>query len=197
MLLLSKLQLMKFFSYLLILIIIVSSCDKDKSSEIKELIPALQEVSNLATVEYVVTKIIKANDNKTWYKIGERKILMSCKASLVAGLDLSEINEDDISISGKKIRMTLPKAKLLIVNIKPEDIKTEYEDVSLFRNPFTNAERDALAAQGEIQIKNSAASLGLLQAAEVNAGLLITNLLKKLGYETIDINFDNNKKELL
>jgi len=188
---------MKFFSYLLILIIIVSSCDKDKSSEIKELIPALQEVSNLATVEYVVTKIIKANDNKTWYKIGERKILMSCKASLVAGLDLSEINEDDISISGKKIRMTLPKAKLLIVNIKPEDIKTEYEDVSLFRNPFTNAERDALAAQGEIQIKNSAASLGLLQAAEVNAGLLITNLLKKLGYETIDINFDNNKKELL
>ena len=58
----------------------------------------LQTMSDLATAEYVVTKIIKANDNKTWYKVGNRKILMSCKASLVAGIDLSKLTEKDIHI---------------------------------------------------------------------------------------------------
>jgi len=51
----------------------------------------LQQMSELATSEYVVTKIIKANDNATWYKIGDRKILMTCKASLVAGIDLEAL----------------------------------------------------------------------------------------------------------
>jgi hypothetical protein len=91
--------------------------------------------------------------------------------------------------------MILPRAKLLNINIKPEDITTEYEDVSLFRTPFTNAERDALAAQGENQIKNSADSLGILQAAEVNASLIISNFLQKAGFETIYIRYDGDKSK--
>ncbi len=89
--------------------------------------------------------------------------------------------------------MVLPKANLLSININPEDIKTEYEDVSLFRTAFTTAERDALSAQGELQIKNSADSLGILQAAEVNATLVLSNFLRKLGYETINIRYVGDK----
>ncbi len=53
-------------------------------------------MSELASVEYVVTRIIKASDNKTWFKLGERKILISCQATLTAGIDLSKITEKDI-----------------------------------------------------------------------------------------------------
>lgn len=35
-----------------------------------------------------IAKIIKASDDKTRYKIGDRKIIMTCKASLTAGIDL-------------------------------------------------------------------------------------------------------------
>lgn len=182
-------------TYFLFILFISLSCNQKEKVKQKQLVPIIRNLSDLATVEYVVTKIIKANDSKTWYKIGERKILMSCKASLTAGIDLSNIGKENINIDGSEISMILPRAKLLNINIKPEDIKTEYEDVSLFRNPFTNAERDALAAQGEDQIKNSTDSLGILQAAEVNASLIISNFLQKAGFETIHIRYDGDKSK--
>ena len=156
----------------------------------------LQKMSDLATAEYVVTKIIKANDNKTWYKVGDRKILMSCKASLVAGIDLSKLTEKDIHIDGENITLTLPHAKLLYLNIKPEDIKTAYQEVSLFRANFSTQEKDELAAQAEKQIKDSVDSLGIFLTAETNATLFINNFLQKEGFKNINIHFSPAKNPL-
>jgi hypothetical protein len=155
----------------------------------------LQTMSDLATAEYVVTKIIKANDNKTWYEVGNRKILMSCKASLVAGIDLSKLTEKDIQIDGENISITLPRAKLLYINIKPEDMKTAYQDVSLFRTNFSSQEKNELAAQAERQIKASLDSLGIFITAETNASLFVNNFLQKTGFKNININFSpvNNR----
>jgi hypothetical protein len=155
----------------------------------------LQKMSDLATAEYVVTKIIKASDDKTWYKFGDRKILMTCKASLTAGIDLSKISEKDIQIDGQNITMTLPHAKLLYVNIKPEDIKTAYQDVSIFRDNFSSQEKNELA-QAEKQITASADSLGIFVTAETNATIFINNFLKKAGFQNIRINFSNTKNPL-
>ena len=156
----------------------------------------LQKMSDLATAEYVVTKIIKANDDKTWYKVGDRKILMSCKASLVAGIDLSKLTEKDIHIDGENITIILPHAKLLYINIKPEDIKTAYQDVSLFRTNFSANEKDGLAAQAEKQLKANAGSLGIFVTAETNSTLFINNFLQKIGFKNININFSPVKNRL-
>ncbi len=156
----------------------------------------LQKMSDLATAQYIVTKIIKANDNKTWYKAGDRKILMSCKASLVAGIDMSTISEKDISIDGQNIVLTIPHAKLIYLDIKPEDVKTVYEDVSMFRTNFSSLEKDALASQAEKQIKESADSLGIFVTAETNATIFINNFLKKEGFQNISINISSAKSLL-
>jgi len=171
-------------------------CSSKKEPSQMQQVLGLQKMSELATAEYVVTKIIKANDNQTWYKIGDRKILMSCKASLAAGIDLSKLTEKDIHISGDNISITLPHAKLLYINIQPEDIKTVYQNVSFFRNNFTAQEKDELAAQAEKQIKASADSLEILVAAETNATIFISNFLQKEGFKNININFSSAKNAL-
>ncbi len=181
--------------YLLLPAFLISCAEKKETSKIQEIL-GLQRMSDLATAEYVVTKIIKANDNKTWYKPGDRKILMSCKASLVAGVDLSKISENDITIDGNKITLVIPHAKLIYINIKPEDVKTVYEDVSMFRTTFSSQEKDALAAQAEKQIKESADSLGIFITAESNATIFINNFLKKEGFQNINISFSNPKPSL-
>jgi hypothetical protein len=150
---------------------------------------ALREMSDLATVEYTVTKMVKANDDQTWYKVGDRKILMSCKATLRAGIDFSAIDANSIDISGEEISLVLPHAKLLSVNIKPEDIKLEYEDVGLLRSEFSAEERDAIMAMGETQIKAGVKELGMLNTAESNASLFVGNFLRQLGYKTVHIRF--------
>ena len=154
---------------------------------------ALQQMNDLASVEYVVTKMIKASDDQTWYKVGDRKILMSCKATITAGIDFSTISKEQVVIDDKTIQVSLPHAKIISINIKPEDISIEYQEVGLLRQSFSGEERNALAIQAENQLKASIAELGILQTAETNATLFVNNFLNRLGYETIKINFDQAK----
>jgi CRISPR/Cas system-associated protein Csx1 len=173
-----------------LLMIILLSCN-NREKEMNDVL-AFKEMNELATVEYVVTKIVKAEDNQTWYKFGDRKILMSCEASIKAGIDFSNINEGDITIEGKSISLVLPKAHFISMNIKPEDVRVEYVETGLFRDDFTTSERDALLAQGEKQIRNSTEALGVIAAAEANASLFISNYLKMLGYNRINIRFSKD-----
>ena len=183
------------FVYLLCGLTTIPGCTQHKIKEQREDALMLRELNDLATVQYVVTKIIKANDD-SWFKIGTRKILMSCTATLTAGIDLSKITENNIDIKNKTIDLHLPHATLLSLDIKPEDLKTEYEDVSLFRSSFSSAERDAFAAQGEANIRKSVDSLGILQTAEINANFILTDFLRRLGYEKINIHYDAINKPL-
>jgi hypothetical protein len=176
--------------------LLASQCSRKKERDKLQEVLGLQKMSDLATAEYVVTKIIKANDNKTWYKLGNRKILITCQASLAAGIDLSKLTEKDISINGKNISIVLPHATLLYININPEDIKTAYIDISPWRMNFTSQEKNQLAAQAETQIKGSVESLGILITAETNASIFIDNFLKSLGYKNIKINFLLEKRGL-
>ena len=166
-------------------------CNKKEKQLVS--IMALQQMNELATVEYVVTKIIRAEDNKTGYKIGDRKILMNCKATLTAGINLSAITKEQVQIDEKSIRISLPHAQLIAINIKPEDISVAYQAIDLLRTPFSANERNALATQAENQLKGSVTELGILQTAEANATLVVSNFLKRLGYEKISINFDQSK----
>jgi hypothetical protein len=150
-------------------------------------------MSDLATVEYTVTKIIKANDNKTWFKFGDRKILMSCEATIKAGVDLSGISKKSFDIDGKDIQLRLPPPKIISFSIPPDKIKIEYQEIGPLREPFKTGERDMLAAQAEAQIKNSIQTLGILEQAKANTSLLVDNLLKQMGYETVTITYTDSQ----
>lgn len=168
-----------------------------KKTDQKPNIFSLREMSDLATVEYTVTKIIKASDNNAWFKIGERKILMSCEAHIKAGIDMSKINEHSFKIGEKNIEVSLPQPKIISFSLPPEGIKTEYEETGVFRDKFKAQDRDALAAQAEKQIRNNIESLGILKQAKANTALFVTNFLKKLGYENIIIKYGNQPADAL
>ena len=169
---------------------LIFGCQEKKSAV--DSIMQLKELSELATVEYTITKIIKASDDQTWYKIGDRKILMSCQATVKAGIDLSQLKSENVSINGDEITLILPRATIQSLNIKPEDIRTEFQEVGLFRSDFTAAERNQLMAQGEDQIRKNMASTDILRTAESNASLFIGQFLRQLGYQKVDIRFGNN-----
>ena len=178
------------YRLIVLIVIILASC-KSKETKLNEVF-ALKEMSELATVEYTVTKIVRASDDKTWYKLGDRKILMSCSARIKAGIDLSEITEANVQIEGKKIELVLPRAHVISFNMRPEDIHVEYQETGVFRDKFSAEERDMLMRQGEKQIRNSTEALGVLQTAETNASLFMSNYLKSLGYKRINIRYSSN-----
>ena len=76
------------------------SCKPEEDS-INKKIMGIESMAELGTVEYTVTKIIKAND-AAWYRYGDRKILFSSVAYLKAGIDMQELINLSLDQSRKR-----------------------------------------------------------------------------------------------
>lgn len=188
------------FSFGLISIILFASCDKIKidglsSESLQEKFDAKSKdlvSAELGTVEYSVKKIIKADDSMDWYTIGDRKILFSCKATLKAGVKLDNFNSENVVINeeNKSAVVTLPHAELLSMNMSPDDIKLEYQNVGVFRSGFSAKERNALLEQGEANIRGSVGELGIIKDAEKQATEFMVNLLTQIGFQSVTVKFE-------
>jgi hypothetical protein len=191
----SKKMKKEIYLLLSLLLTLIISCGPTAKQLEQQVENNLRQLSELGTVEYVVTKIVKANDNATWYKFGDRKIIFTCKAHLKAGIDLSELPKDSIRIdaAAKSVSLVLPKAKLLSCNMKPDDIHLAYEKTALVRSSFSSAERDGIMVQGEKNIQESVVELGILTDAENNARMFLEAFLKQAGYSAINIHFLKNE----
>lgn len=177
------------YAYSVSLVLLISCAVREEPAD---RVLSIREMGDLATTEYTVTKIVKANDNKTWYKPGDRKILISVEAVLKSGIDLSGVKKEDITIDGKNISLRLPPPKLISISIPPEKIRVEFEEIGIFRTGFDNAERDALLAQAEQQIRNSINEIGILRTTENNTRQFLTRFLQQSGFEQISIRFDKD-----
>lgn len=176
----------KHYGYGLLWILVVS-CQTKKDRIARVL--TIREMGDLATTAYTITKIVKANDNQTWYKIGDRKILMSVEATIKAGIDLKAVKAEDVQIDGTSIRLRLPEPRLISLSIPPDKIKVAYQEVGVLRMEYDNAERDALLAQGEQQIRKAVDETGIYKTTKAHTTQFLTVLLQELGYEKISIQF--------
>lgn len=81
--------------------------DEDNSSSYSPIYEKMgsQEVAEFGTVQYTVGKIVKTSDmpQTFWdkFKIGDRKALIRCTATLKAGIDISSGNYK-VEVDGKK-----------------------------------------------------------------------------------------------
>ena len=159
----------------------------EKEKESISVIHQLQDMSEMATVEFVVSKVVKVNDVPDWYKIGDRKILISSKARIKAGINMRDIGEDDIVISGNNIELKIPHARVISLNMDPESIKEEYSKTDFFRRSFTNEERYAFLAQAEKEIYESIPQMGVLNRANVHAVAFFESWLRVMGFEQVHV----------
>ena len=154
-------------------------------------VEAITAMRQLSLVEYRVRKIVKADDEGEWYKIGDRKILLSCTAYLKAGVDLATFGTDDVQIdlTGDRVSVTIPHATLLSLDIPASEVRLEYDHVTMLRSDFTAEERNALLRQGEKQIRESVPTLGILEKADENARRFFESVFLKMGFTNVEVTF--------
>ena len=181
------------FSVLFLALLATAGCSRrnDVEEMVKREVQAISEMRQLGLVEYRVRKIVKADDEGEWYKIGDRKILLSCTAYLKAGLDLTSFDMDDVDVDRMvgRVTVTLPHAVLLSLDIPASEIRQEYDHVTMLRQSFSAEERNALLRQGEKQIRDSVPSLGILEKAEENACKFFESVFSKMGFTTVEVTF--------
>ncbi len=171
--------------------VVLFSC-KEKEEKLPEVeIHHIQELGTLATTEYTFGKIVQLNDDKDWYRWGDRKILISVKAKAKAGVDLTKMNDKDVEVSEDKktIKLTLPAAEIVSFEMNPNEIKTEMTDVNGLRFDFSQEEKMKVLQLGEKSIRTEMMESNILSEARKNARVFLKDFYHDMGYETVIIDF--------
>lgn len=171
--------------------IAMASCDRGEKA-VDAALGKIENMAQLGTVEYTITKLIIAND-EAFYKFGDRKVIFSCKATLKAGVDMKDFNKEDVVINDKKITVNLPEPTILSMNMPAEEIKCEFLKVGMMRQDFTTEDRNNLLVQGEESIRGDIKSYGIIEKAKENATFFFESLLQQAGFEDINVVFTSKE----
>lgn len=176
-------------SFLLLFLFVSCSIDEASKPDVYE----IRQIGILATTEFTLGKVLQLSDDKEWYKFGDRKILISTKAKVKAGVNLNAIKDGDIETIGNTIMIKLPAVEITSLEMNPEDVQTEMMDINGFRTGFTQAEKNEILRLGEASIRKEVYATNILQEAQKNTTAFIKDFYGAMGYEKVTVEYRSNK----
>ncbi len=179
-----------------ILILVFSGCNKDKERYL--VISKIQTASKLATTETTLDKIIFGTQERRFLRIihlNETRFVAYSQATVKSGIDLTKLTPQDVKITGERIEVMLPAVEVLDFSypFSTFQIDSNVTDTKAFLNKLTIKDYEDFYMQAELDIRNNLAYMGIKEATEQKTRILLTGLLKNLGYEEIYISFKPGK----
>jgi hypothetical protein len=148
-------------------------------------IQQVQTLSQLVTVKYVMEKVIVLDDVKWSEWLGTSRVLMVAHGVVKAGVDLGQINARDVQVSGRKIVIILPPARITDAYLDEKQTQVIERTTGLLRAFDKDLEQTA-RQQALDDIERAARHNGILQDARDKAQSQLANLFHQLGYETVE-----------
>ena len=156
-------------------------------------VPDWRATGKLTSIEYINTIVIERARPKTGIGVvipGQDRIVLQVVGNIHAGIDLNKIKPENVRINGKSIRLTLPHAEIISVELMPESSRVYESNQTLIFSDYQGLEIEAMTEARQKLQDNSAHNQKMLEMAETLARLQLTELLRSLGYEQIDIVFE-------
>ncbi|MEO1520506.1 MAG: DUF4230 domain-containing protein [Cyanobacteria bacterium J06633_2] len=151
----------------------------------------VQGVSELTTAVFAMESVVPASRDRTLgnYVIGKTTLLYIAYGEVRAGIDLSEIGEEDVTIDGDRLELRLPPPEILDSKIDVMRSRVyDYDRGFLGLGPDSAPELQEVAQKETlVRIVNVACDHGLLNDANEKAEVALTRLLDSVGYEELDI----------
>lgn len=144
-------------------------------------------IQELALVKYNYSGVIGYKDFLKILKMNvpltEKSFLLKYNGYIKAGVDFENIK---VEVSGKDVHISLPRAKILDVSIDEKSIKVYNESMNAL-NPLTISDYNKAIVREKETMSNSAISQGILRDAAKHAEILLTTIMKDMGFENIKI----------
>ena len=142
-------------------------------------------ISRLETASYTVEKVITAESGQGAFAFlfGDRLLLVA-HGQVIAGVDLGELEEDDIfTTEDGTVVVVLPAAEAFVTTLDNQKSYVYERDAGVIGlNPsLETAARQA----AEEEILAAALEDGILEMAQQNAEMYIRNLIVGLGFEKV------------
>ena len=147
----------------------------------------IQQLQRLETVRFSMDKIIAGERDSPYlpkFLVSDR-LLLVVHGDVVAGVDLSLLQPQDVSIRGKSVTMRLPKSQILVTNIDNSKTRVYSRDTGLFTSPDPNLETE-VRQEAERQLQQAALEDNILKTADDNARSTLSAMLRSLGFTGVE-----------
>ena len=142
----------------------------------------VRSVAQLVTSETTVRDVVVYENRRLG---STKRSLVVVTGKVMAGIDLDAGTQVDVNQGERKVRVVLPPAKVLSVEVT--GLKT-YDERSGLWNPFRPADRDTIYHLAREQLVSAAGELGVAAHAEESARRLLGALIHADGYQ-LDVVF--------
>ncbi len=113
------------------------------------------------------------------------KLLLVAVGEVEAGVDLDELEQEDVRVVGKTVTIDLPQARILDSSLDEDATRLYDRDRGLLK-PQGNDELLEEARRNALeQIQEEARNSGILEKAQSNARDSVRTLATSLGYEKV------------
>jgi hypothetical protein len=142
----------------------------------------VRAVAQLVTSETTVRDVVVYQNRRLG---STKRSLVVVTGKVMAGIDLDAGTQVDVDQRERKIRVGLPRAKVLGVEVT--QLRT-YDERSGLWNPFRPADRDTIYSLAREQLISAAGELGVAAHAEESARRLLGAMIHADGY-TVEVTF--------
>jgi len=148
-------------------------------------VTVIREVRTLArleTIQYSVEKVVTAETRQGVFEalFGD-KLLFVAHGIVIAGVDLSKVQEDDVWMDGGVLFMRLPPAEIFVATLDNDKSYVYDRDTGLLTKGDIHLETTARQV-AEDEIEKAAIEDGILENARTNAEQYLYRLLRSLGF---------------
>jgi hypothetical protein len=111
-------------------------------------------------------------------------LIFVAHGSVIAGVDLAELGEDDLWLDSGTLYVRLPEPQIFVATLDNDKSYVYDRDTGLFTKG--NIDLETLARQAaEEEIEKAATEDGILDQAQTNAEYYLTRLFQTLGYPQV------------
>ena len=150
----------------------------------------IQRLSRLETSSYSVQSVVSAERPGGLLGIGRQKVLIIVQGIVIAGIDLSKLRPEDVTISpdGKQVKVKLPEAEILSRYLDEGATRLYDHQTGLFTQPDSSLVIEA-QQMGMSRVMQAACEGGIMKRATDDGQKALREFLRAVGFEVIE--FEN------
>ncbi|MCB0196888.1 MAG: DUF4230 domain-containing protein [Anaerolineae bacterium] len=156
--------------------------------------PKWGELGYLTSIEYTDQTVVEINRKRSVggiINLTQDRILLMAVGEIQVGIDLTKIQDTDVTINGKNLHVVLPRATITSVELLPNQSKVFDQKQSLFFSQYEGIEIEALDKAKEQLTTQAEQNQNMIGLAEKIARLQLEEFLRQLDFEQIEITFKN------
>jgi hypothetical protein len=144
----------------------------------------VKALAQLETAQYVMQTVVdlQKEPSNIWQQVfGTDKLLLVASGEVVAGFDLTKVQENDIVVQGSSVSLTLPAPEILYSKVDNNKTYIYLRETGLFVPPDPNLEGEARRL-AERRLVNWAGEHNILDKAKDFGTLYLESFLRSLGF---------------